>query len=157
VDTDPALLDPAYKRFPENYQRRLRLYTVIEQLGRPVLGVLPDAQFRFCFVYNFFNYRPLEMINQWLTELRRKLRPGGVLLFTFNDCDWAHGVGLAERKYMSYTPARMLLQQLAALKFTIQEHYHGANDMAWIEAQVPGEITTLRGGQTLAKIVAKTH
>lgn len=157
IDTDLALLDPAHQRFPENYQRRLRLYAVEERLGQPILNIMPDSQFGFCFVYNFFNYRPLELINQWLEELRRKLRPGGRLLFTFNDCDRAHGVGLTERKYMSYTPGRMMVQILLALKFTVIEHYHGANDMAWIEAQVPGEITTLRGGQTLAKIVAKTQ
>ena len=154
IDTDPALLDPAYQRFPETYQRRLRLYTVKEHLGQPVLDLLPSGQFGFCLVYNFFNYRPLEMINQWLEEIRVCLRPGGTLLFTFNDCDWAHGVGLAERKYMSYTPGRMLVQKLLALEFRVLEHYHGANNMAWIEAQVPGEISTLRGGQTLAKIVA---
>lgn len=157
IDTDPALLDPAHQRFPENYQRRLRLYTVQERLGHPILGMIPNTQFGFCFVNNFFNYRPLEIIMQWLEELRLKLRPGGILLFTFNDCDRAHGIGLVERKYMTYTPGRMLLQALLALKFTVLEHVHGANNMAWIEAQVPGEITTLRGGQTLAKITAITQ
>jgi len=155
VDTDLALLEPAHGRFPEAYQRRLRLYQVPEQLGQLILGALPQGQFGFCFAYNFFNYRPVEMIDQWLEEIRLKLRPGGILLFTFNDCDWAHGVGLAESKFMSYTPGRMLVQKLLALNFKVLERYHGANNMAWIEAWIPGEITTLRGGQTLAKIVAK--
>lgn len=155
VDTDPALLDPAYQRFPEAYQRRLRLYTVQERLGQPVLDTLPASQFGFCLVYNFFNYRPLEMIDQWLEEIHSCLRPGGTLLFTFNDCDWAHGVGLFEQKYMSYTPGRMLIQKLLALEFRVLERYHGGNNIAWIEAQVPGKFRSLRGGQTLAKIVAR--
>lgn len=154
VDTDLALLEPAHQSFTQSYQRRLRLYQVQEQLGLPIIHDLPKAQFGFCFVYNFFNYRPIEIIEQWLEEIRASLRPGGILLFTFNDCDNAHGVALAERKFMTYTPGRIVEQKLLALEYKILERYHGANNMAWFEVQVPGKITTLRGGQVLAKIVA---
>lgn len=154
VDTDLELLNPAYRSFTQSYQRRLRLYEVTEELGAPILHQLPQKQFGFCFLYNFFNYRPIEIIDQWLEEIHALMRPGGVLFFTFNDCDQAHGVALAESGFMNYTPSRYIRQKLLALQFDIQEHYHGPNDIAWIEAKVPGEITSLRGGQVLAKIVA---
>ena len=49
------LLVPAFEKFPEEYQRRLRLYTVREDLDSTILEKIPDAQIGLCLVYNFLN------------------------------------------------------------------------------------------------------
>jgi SAM-dependent methyltransferase len=149
------LLDPAVLRFNDQYQRRLRTYTVTESIDNPILENLPNNQFGFCLVYNFFNYKPQEIINQYLTEIYHKLKPGGVLAFTFNDCDQPGGVSLAERSFMCYTPGRTILNHAQKIGFQVRQQYKMNQNSTWIELQRPGKLTSLRGGQSLAKVVDK--
>jgi hypothetical protein len=155
VDQNSELLEPAVLRFNDQYQRRLRTYTVNETADTPVLSQLPDRQFAFCLAYNFFNYKPLEIIQIYLKELYNKLKPGGVLAMTFNDCDREGGVKLAERSFMSYTPGRAIFKYAKDLGFEIQESRLIDSATTWVELRRSGTLTSLRGGQSLAKIVYK--
>jgi hypothetical protein len=156
ADQSLELLDPAVKAFTPAYQRRLRQYVIREQLDTPLLDALPNGQFGYCFAYNYFNFKPLEIVKQYLDELWTKLRPGGVVFFTFNDCDFGHGVELAEKNFMCYTPGHMILNHAEDLGFELLDRYRGEGNVAWMEFRKPGEITSIRGGQTLAKIVARS-
>ena len=156
VDTDQALLEPAVKRFKPQYQQRMRTYVVPERQPRQILSDLPDGQFSLVFAYDFLNYRPFELVCKWLSEIFHKLRPGGTLFFTFNDCDWAHAVALTERHFMCYTPGHRVAQHLREVGFDIEQHQRGEADVYWIEARRPGELDTMRAGQNLAKILAKS-
>jgi SAM-dependent methyltransferase len=147
------LLDPAVLRFNDQYKQRLRTYTVTESIDNPILERLPDTQFGFCLVYNFFNYKPQEIVNQYLTEIYQKLKPGGVVAFTFNDCDQAGGASLAERNFMCYTPGRTVLAHAQAVGFQVRHRYKIDNSCTWLELYRPGILTSLRGGQSLAKVV----
>lgn len=156
IDVDLDLLLPARNGFTEAYQRRLRLYKVNEYNNAPILAALPDQQFGFCLAYNYFNFRPLEIICRWLDELWHKLRPGGAVLFTYNDCDRAHGVALAEHNFMCYTPGSRIRKHAENIGFEISHSHQGSGDLCWIELFKPGHIESLRGGQTLAEIVANS-
>lgn len=157
MDIRPSLLQPAVVQFPPEYQRRLRSYTLREQDEQgEILRDLPDGQFGFCLVLNFFHFKPFELIRLYLVEIYRKLRPGGVVAFTFNDCDRWGGVELAERCFMCYTPGSMMLGLAESLGFEIQQRYDIDHSNTWVEMKRPGELTSLRGGQSLAKIVANS-
>jgi hypothetical protein len=156
VDQHQDLLTPAAIKFTPEYQRRLRQYVINERAGGEFLSKLPTNQFGFVFAFNYFNYKPLALITQYLDQLYTKVRPGGTVLMTFNDCDREQGVGLAERHFMCYTPARMLIAHAERVGFEVAEHYTGAGDVSWLELVKPGKIVTIRGGQTLATIVAKS-
>jgi predicted methyltransferase len=104
-------------------------------------------------VYNFFNYKPLEIVNQYLTEIYQKLKPGGVVAFTFNDCDHSGAAALAERNFMCYTPGRLVLAHAQTLGFQVRQRYRMNSSTTWIELQRLGQLTSLRGGQSLAKVV----
>lgn len=147
------MLDPAVLRFNDQYQRRLRTYTVTESTDGPILENLPDSQFGFCLVYNFFNYKPQEIINQYLTEIYQKLKPGGVAAFTFNDCDRSDAAALAERSFMCYTPGRTVLSHVQAVGFQVKQRYRMNTSSTWVELQRPGQLTSLKGGQSLARVV----
>jgi hypothetical protein len=147
------MLDPAVLRFNDQYQRRLRTYTVTESVDNPILEYLPDNQFGFCLVYNFFNYKPQEIVNQYLTEIYQKLKPGGVVAFTFNDCDYSGAAALAERSFMCYTPGRTVLAHAQSLGFQVRQRYRMNNSTTWVELQRHGQLTSLKGGQSLAKVV----
>lgn len=155
VDQHRDLLRPAIDSFAEAYQRRLRPYVVNERESDPILARLPDSQFGLCLIYNFFNFRPIEIIRRWLTELQTKMRPGGVVIMTINDCDRPAGVILAESYYCCYTPGRMIMTLAESLGFEIIYTWKDQGPITWIEMRRAGELDSMRGGQTLAKIVSE--
>jgi SAM-dependent methyltransferase len=155
VDENYDLLHPAVSQFNEVYQNRLRVSTVIENTDNPILEKIPNGQLGLCVAYNFFNYKPFEIVKQYLTEIYQKLKPGGTLVMTFNDCDRYPAVMLAEQCYAAYTPGNMLRYWAEHVGFNEVFCYHDAGPITWIELQKPGELTSLRGGQALAKILPK--
>lgn len=154
VDTHQELLNPSIQKFTVEYQRRLRPYVIDDRQPGEIMHKLPNNQFGFVFAFNFFNFRPLELIQRYLTELHSKLRPGGTLIMTYNNCDRAHGVGLAERNWMLYTPKRLILEHAFALGYELADECDASGDVSWLELKRSGDIDSLRGGQTLAKIIA---
>jgi hypothetical protein len=156
VDQHEELLKPSVDSFTPEYQRRLRQYIVNDRQDGPILADLPQGQFGLVFAYNYFNFRPIEIIQQYLTELYSAMRPGGTLIMTYNNCDRAQGVGLAERGFMCYTPKKDIQQHAESVGFESTFEHNGLGDLSWLEFVKPGDISSIRGGQTLAKIVAKT-
>ena len=75
---------------------------------------------------------------------------------TYNNCDRAHGVIRAEHVWMLYTPRRLIERHAVETGFELTTAHDGKGDVSWIEFRKPGDIASLRGGQTLAKIVANT-
>lgn len=155
LDHDYDLLRPALQRFPDTYQQRLRPYVINERSTDPVLHMIPAGQFGMCLVYNFFNYKPLEVIKRYLQEIFDKLRPGGVLYMTINDCDRAHCVALCEAHFTCYTPGGMLKDLSQSMGYEHHFAWTDGGNLSWVELRKPGELASIRGGQTLAKIIPK--
>jgi hypothetical protein len=152
VDHNRELIDVAMAPFTQEYQRRLRPYVINDWKDTEIFTALPSNQFGLVFAYNYFNWKPIEMIEKFLTEIYQKLRPGGALVFTYNECDSWHGVGAVENAWMCYTPGSRIQTIARNLGYKIIEQYTGTGDIAWFEMRKPGEIQSLRGGQVLAKI-----
>jgi SAM-dependent methyltransferase len=155
VDIKHELLEPAVSQFNEVYQKRLRTYVVNENSTEKMLGRLPDSQFGVILAYNYFSFRPLEIIKKWLVEFLEKLKPGGVLILSFNDCDRDKAVMLVERRFCCYTPGNMLKELAQSLGYEILFQWHDDGPSTWLELKKPGTLSTIRGGQTLAKIMPK--
>ena len=49
---------------------------------------------------------------------------------------------------------RIVVPFRSLVGFEILDRHRGQGNLAWLEIKKPGEIESLRGGQTLAKIVA---
>jgi SAM-dependent methyltransferase len=154
VDYSKELLEPAYNTFPEEYQRRLRVY---EQNPREtnVLSSLPNNQFGLCLAFNFFEFTPIEVLEKYLKNIFNKLRPGGVLAMTFNDCDRAHCVALVEKNFCFYTPGVRVKATAKAIGYRQIFSWTDMGNLTWLELRKPGGLESIRGGQTLAKIVDK--
>jgi hypothetical protein len=155
VDIRQDLLRPAQSRFNEQYQRRLRLYTH-EPREPNMLAHLPQQQMGLIFVWNYLNYVPLSVLFQYLESFVQLLRPGGIAVFTFNDCDRGHGVALSEQHFMSYTPGHLIKNRVQELGLEITHCVNAQADLSWMAVRRPGEIASLRGGQNLAKIVVSS-
>jgi SAM-dependent methyltransferase len=157
VDTSMDLLRkvPLVNNFTPEYQTRLRNIVVSETLEEEILVKVPNSQFGLCLVYNFFSFRPLEYIKKYLQEIYLKLKPGGILIFTFNDCDREAGVRLAETHYACYTPGKLIKQLTDNIGYSQIHSWHNNGAMTYVEVRKPGNLTSMRGGQTLAKIMRK--
>ena len=155
VDHNQELMRPAISQFTPEYQRRLREYVINDWADGPILGQLPDNQFGAIFAYHYFNHKPISVICKFLTEFYQKLRPGGSVLMTYNNCDLANGVIRAEHCWMLYTPRRLIEKHAVDLGFELVTAHDGKGDVSWLELKKPGDLASLRGGQTLAKILAQ--
>lgn len=153
VDTNSVLLSRCTLSFPPQYQNRCRTY-LINESEENILEFLPTHQFGICVAFEFFDFRPIEVIHHYLIEIFDKLKPGGMLCFSFNDCDKECGIKLAESGFCKYTPRRMVQKYIDDIgyitKFILSDDGHA---LTWVELQKPGELTSIRGGQTIAKIV----
>ena len=156
VDTSHDLFRPVKEKFNDQYQARLRYYAIRESSERPMLAALPNNQFGFVLAYNFFHYKPFEIMRAYLQEIYQKLRPGGILGITFNDCDRQGAVRLAEQMANCYTPGRLVIAACESAGFVIEQNDRIDAAVNWVEMRKPGHMASLRGGQTLAKIVAKS-
>jgi hypothetical protein len=155
VDETYLLLNPVLEQFNDLYQNRLRVYAIEETFDQPILAQLPDQQFGFVLVYNYLDYRPFEFVKRYMSEIYEKLRPGGVLAMTFNDCDRFKALQGVEQGITGYTPGRLVRAWARYLGFEEVYTTSACVPSVWIEFQKPGELTTLRGGQSLAKILPK--
>jgi len=156
VDQSYDLLEPSVAKFNEAYQRRIRKYVIDETSDDNILESLPNEQFGLCVVYHYFNFRPFSIIQKYLSEIYKKLKPGGVLIFTFNSTNDEAAVKSTEESKSCITIAKDITDEIKKIGYEIlfQENYcPGPGD--WIELKKPGELTSIRGGQTLAKIVSK--
>ena len=155
VDTNDQLLEPTESWFTPEYQRRLRRY-VIDEYSEPSAFInLPVDQFGLIYAFHFFNYRPWPVLQQYLQECFNLLRPGGILAFTYNNCDIAGRVGKVEHYSASYTPGRLVREYALELGYEIVFDLDDDSDTSWLELRRPGNYSSIRGGQTLAAIHQK--
>lgn len=157
LDETPDLLEPMRKMFTPEYQVRLRYKLINEDKDTYIKHLLPENQLGFIFFNEFFNMRPLEVIKDYLKEVLTVLKPGGTVLFTYNNCDLPGSVRNFEAGMYCYTPATLLVPMAEALGYEVINQFNNSLiNKSWLEIKSPGKLETIKGGQTLAEIVKKT-
>ena len=156
VDTNAQLLEITESWFTPEYQRRLCRYVIEEHREQPAFINLPAGQFGLIYAFHFFNYRPWPVLQQYLRECFDLLRPGGVVAFTYNNCDIAGRVGKVEHCSGSYTPGRLVRAYAQELGYETVFDLDDDSDTSWLELRRPGECSSIRGGQTLAAIYQRS-
>lgn len=154
VDVNHKLLEPCLAQVTPLYAQRLRK-VVMQERQSPHWPDLPTNQIGFFFAWNFFNYTPIEVMKELFQEIWNILRPGGVCLFTYNNCRRSIPVVLAEHSFASYTPDWAVRNVVTTLGFEVIHQYDGDYHLNWMEIRKPGNLSSLRGGQTLGRIVQK--
>lgn len=154
VDLNRRFVDQAAAQFPVQYQNRLRKYVLgLPKPGDNVLYALPKEQFGFIFSWDYFNYLSLSTTKSYLEQTYQLLRPGGVMLFSYNDGETPTGAGYAESRSQSYTPRSMLMTICRELGYEfIQAESFDSGVASWIEIRKPGQLETSRAHQTLGEI-----
>ena len=153
VDDDEALLRPTKSLWNPQYQSRVR-YKIINESRSEIFKGIPKNQMNLVVAMNFFNHKPLDIIEHYMSEIYNLLKSGGTVIFTYNNCNMALAVQNFEKSLYSYTPESRVIPLMKMLGFSIVESYNEeATNVSWLEIRKPGKLTSLRGGQAVAKIV----
>lgn len=148
VDVYDEFLNGTKAKFHQDYQNRLRTY----KINHGDFSELPKEQFGFVFSWNVFNYFSLDTIELYLAQIKPLLKPGGVVMFSYNNCENYKSVEMFENHFMTYVPNKELVAIVKKLGYKIVAARDEPTITSWMEIRAPGELTSIRAGQTLGKI-----
>ena len=138
-DENDLLLGPVKQKWTKQLQSRIR-YNIIDENSDEIYKKFPSNQFGLVVAYNYFNYKPFEVIRHHLTEIYDLLRPGGTVLFTYNNCNLPLAVKNFEQALFSYTPGDLIIPALELIGYEIVESYnHEETNVSWVEIKKKGK------------------
>ncbi len=149
ADVFDEFLSNAVEQFPPLYRGRVKKY-LIQDFYK--ITNLPKNQFGIIFSYNFFNYLSLDSIKQLLIQANEWLRPGGSIIFTYNNADLPAAASYAENYFMTYVPESILVPMAESLGFETVFLYNCEPAFSIIELKKPGTLKTIKAGQTVGEI-----
>ena len=122
-----------------------------------ILAVLPQEQIGCFVVIDYFNFKSEDIIEKYLKSIYNCLRPGGTVIFTFNNCDYPNAIDKVDEMYYCYTTGTQMKKICSSIGFEIQKltaigYDELDNGISWLEIKKPGELNTIRSAQGLASI-----
>lgn len=156
IDRHQEFLDSTLSKFNEVYRKRVRPYLTGQHAGKSEFdfSMLPKEQFGFIFAWNVVNFWPFTETKHTLTQCWDLLRPGGVMMFSFNNCNVVQCAEAGESGYKSYLTPQLLNSIFDELGFEIIQYRSTSINVHWVEIKKPGVLTTTKRHQTLGKICA---
>lgn len=154
ADVFPEFLTSAVSQFPELYQGRVRKYLIHDFYK---IDNLPKNQFGLIFSFNFFNYLSIDSIKQILLNAMEWLRPGGTIIFTYNNADISTSAGLAESYFMTYVPESILVPMAESIGFETIATYNLEPSHSFIEFKKRGTLQSIKASQALGEIKSISH
>lgn len=138
------------------YQRRLRYYIADDTNTNP-LHELPQNQLGLIVAVNWFNFKPVKVIKKYLESMMKALRPGGVVVFTYNNCNYPKGVDKVDEMYYCYTTDTEIKQMCVQLGYDIITGFDKGYDeldmgISWLEIKKPGTRNSIRLKETMGMI-----
>lgn len=155
LDRHQEFIDNTLNKFNGVYRNRIRPYLtgLHGRVHEEDMSMLPENQFGFIFSWNVFNYMPLKETTTMLHGAFKCLRPGGVMMFSYNNCDVAQCAEYVEQGFRSWMPSALLEQTCRDLGFEIIANRSIEETVHWIEIRKPGTLTTTKHHQVLGKII----
>lgn len=111
---------------------------------------LPQAQMGFVFSWNFFNFVTLATMEVYLIEIFKLLRPGGVFMFEYNNCDQESAIYEFELGTRTWMPQRRLNELAERVGFEIIE-YHDFYESSYAILGKPGELATIKTSPSIGR------
>ena len=157
VDIRQEYLNSTLSKFNDVYRRRVRPYLIKQGEGDKFadLSDLPQNQFGFIFSWNVFNYFTLYESISYLRESYKALRPGGVMMFSYNNCEVPICAYNVEVGFKSWMTKKLLTKICTDLGFEIIDtgSIPVYDQVHWIEIKKPGKLRTVKTHQVLGRIV----
>lgn len=156
-DFHPELIENVTRHFNKIYSNRIRKYIIKDHN----LSELPQNQFGFIFSWMFFNYVDIPTLELYLQSIINLLRPGGTLMFSYNNTDIPSSADTSEYGVMSSIPQRQLIKLIKTIGFDIISYQDIPNldrqikNISWIEIQKPGQLHSIKLKQVVGTIGQK--
>lgn len=156
-DIKQAYIDSVTSHFTEIYSQRIRKYVIKDH----DFSQLPQNQFGFIFSWMFFNFRDFITIELYLQNLIKLLRPGGIIMFSYNNTDIYDAAKTSENGMMSSIPKKKLIELVKNIGFEIITHRDIPNEdfyiknISYIEVKKPGQLQSIKLKQVLGTIGSK--
>lgn len=144
VDIHSEIFESVKERFTPEFQRRICCYCIEDPKVDADLSRLPVGQIGFVFSWNTFNYLTLDLIDTYLGEIMRVLRPGGVAMFSYNNAERYQCAVNVDIGFMSYVPKRLLLELINKHGFEVLALQDFDEQISWVEIKKPGQLRTIK-------------
>ena len=158
VDIHKEYLDKTILRYNSQFSRRIRPYVIGPENGKSHLDLssLPPNQIGLIFSWAVFDYLFVNEIKIFLNSCYTVLRPGGVMVFSYNNADTVEGARLAEIGSRTWVTKKILLNLLNEIGFELIEFCNDGKEVYhWIEIKKPGIMKSKKTSQPLYKINAR--
>lgn len=158
VDLHKEYLDKTILRYNNQFSRRIRPYVIGPENGKSHvdLSSLPPNQIGLIFSWAVFDYLFVNEIKIFLNSCYTVLRPGGVMVFSYNSADTVEGARLAETGSRTWVTKKILLNLLNEIGFEVIEFCNDREKVYhWIEIKKPGIMKSMKTSQPLYKINAR--
>ena len=140
--------------YPLVYQRRLRLYSIKDRDFR----ILPREQFGFILCWDNFDYLTYDIIKQYVQEVFKMLRPGGVFMFSYTNCELIESADKVDSWNASCCFSSWLSELFLEIGYELiafyDERIEGEKPsyISWTEIRKPGELKTIKYHQSMGEI-----
>lgn len=124
-------------RFSPEYQRRLRCYQYTE------INLLPKNAAGIIVVYNQFQFMPWKKVEKIIANLINVLSPGGVLYFTYNNCNYPKSFKFFEDGSMTYSLPELYYQSCQDLTLDI-DYTSPYEDFSFMKFVKPGSVKLIK-------------
>ena len=157
VDIYQEFLDSTTKQFNEVYKRKVRCYLTGKDAQKTEvdLSALPKQQFGFIFAWEVFDYLPNQFVEEYLKQCYELLKPGGVMMFSYNNCEEHHCADFGENQFKHWMPKWFLLDMIKRQFFEVIVAMSSEDTVHWVEIKKPGTLTSIVTSQTLAQILPR--
>jgi SAM-dependent methyltransferase len=136
------------------YQKRIRSYVLNEYN----FDHLPKQQFGLIYCWEYFNFLPADKIKQYLENFLNILKPGGVLMFSYNNAESPSTAFLIDQEKLPWASESYLKKiaieagyEILDSKRLVTSHI----ELSWLEIKKPGELISTRKSQVLGEIHRK--
>jgi len=149
--------------YPNSYKQRARLYIIKNR----DFSILPQNQFGFILCWDNFDYLTYDIVQKYLQEAFRLLRPGGIFMFSYTNCDLELSALRVDYQAAAYCTSAWLLKSLDEIGYevinlidcnsTVHHPDLGlqANPISWAEVRKPGKLTTVKRSQAQGSVLKK--
>jgi len=149
--------------YPDSYKRKARLYIIKNR----DFSILPQNQFGFILCWDNFDYLTYDIVQKYLQEAFRLLRPGGIFMFSYTNCDLELSALRVDYQAAAYCTSGWLLKSLEEIGYevinlidcdsTVHHPDLGlqVNPISWAEVRKPGKLTTVKRAQAQGLVLKK--
>lgn len=156
VDIHKEYLDITVSKYRDQFAKRIRPYLIGPEAENSSLDLsfLPENQIGYIFSWGVFDYLAHNHFKVYLESCFSRLRPGGIMTFSYNSCDNIFGAAAAERGQKSWMTQKLIQGIFKNLSVQSLEFYNYEN-YYWANVQKEGTKTSIKFHQPMAQILTR--